>query len=354
MPSDHLLIIGGGPAGLEAARGAADLGCPTILVERRARLGGTPISANYAALTHGMRDATEVMEEMIAAVRADPLVDVRLETAVTACRGSAGDFAVTLRREARDEAVSAGAIIVATGFDHFDPGRANQQYGYYQYDDVLTLQDAEKMLKDKAFVRPSTGAPPQRVCFIQCVGSRDRHIGNEYCSKVCCGIASKQAIEIRQLVPGCRVFIFYIDMRMYGYWESEIYWPAQEQHKVAYVKGVVSEVVMRDGRLVVRGEDTTMNRPMEIPMDVVILSNGMEPSLGTRATATILGLRQNKYGFIDVAHDTLDPVSTSVPGIFVAGAAAGPKDLDDTMGMAGAATVKAVGAIRRRGRAAAG
>jgi heterodisulfide reductase subunit A len=353
MPAEVLLIIGGGPAGLEAARGAATLGSRVVLVERLARLGGTPISANYAALTHGMRDASEVMGEMIAAIAGDPLVDIRLNTSVTACTGTAGDFRVTLTRGGEAETVGVGAIIVATGFEHFDPGRANQQYGYYMYDDVVTLPDAEKMLKEKAFVRPSTGKPPERVCFIQCVGSRDRHIGNEYCSKVCCGIASKQAIEIRQQVPGCKVFIFYIDMRMYGYWENEIYWPAQEKYKVNYVKGVVSEVVMKGDRLVVRGEDTTMNRPMEIPMDVVILSTGMEPSGGTKAIARTLGLRQNGYGFIDVAHDTLDPVSTSVSGIFVAGAAAGPKDLDDTTSMAGAATMKAVGVIRRLARGAA-
>ncbi|OGK84741.1 MAG: pyridine nucleotide-disulfide oxidoreductase [Candidatus Rokubacteria bacterium GWC2_70_16] len=351
MASDTLLIIGGGPAGLEAARGAADLGCKTILVEQRTALGGTPISAHYAALTHGMRDASEVMGEMVAAVASDSLVDVRLGTTVTGLSGAAGDFTVTLSRDGVEERVSAGAIIVATGFDHFDPGRANQQYGYYMYDDVITLTDAEKMLKAGKFVRPSTGQPPGRVCFIQCVGSRDRHIGNEYCSKVCCGIASKQAIEIREMLPQCRVFIFYIDMRMYGYWETELYWPAQEKHKVNYIKGVISEVVLKGDRLIVRGEDTTMNRPMEVPMDVVILSNGMEPSAGTKVVARTLGLRQNKYGFIDVAHDTLDPVTTSVPGIFVAGAAAGPKDLDDTMGMAGAATMKAVATIRRRVRA---
>jgi heterodisulfide reductase subunit A len=339
MASDSILIIGGGPAGLEAARGVADLGYKAVLVEMRDQLGGTPIAENYAALTHGMRDAAEVMGEMAAAVTGHPLVDVRLGTKVVAGAGGIGDFRVTLEREgAAPEVVEAGAIIVATGFDHFDPARANQQYGYYQYDDVITLQQAEAMLKAKRFVRPSNGESPERVCFIQCVGSRDRHLGNEYCSKVCCGIASKQAIEIRQLLPRCRVFIFYIDMRMYGYWESEIYWPAQEKYKVAYVKGVVSEVTMKGDRLLVRGEDTTMNRPMEIPMDVVVLSNGMEPSRGTKAI---------EYGFVETPSDSLDTVATSVPGIFVAGAAAGPKDLDDTMGMAGAAAMKAIAVVRR-------
>jgi heterodisulfide reductase subunit A len=351
MGSERVLVIGGGPAGLEAARGVADLGYPVVLVEARERLGGTPIAANYAALTHGMRDAEEVLGEMAAAVTGRPDVDLRLGARVVECAGSAGRFTVALERGGARETVEAGAVVVATGFDHFDPGRASQQYGYYQYDDVITLQEAEAMLKARTFVIPSKGTAPERVCFIQCVGSRDRHIGNEYCSKVCCGIASKQAIEIRQLLPGCRVFVFYIDMRMYGYWENEIYWPAQEKWKVAYVKGVVSEIVQKNGRLMIRGEDTTMNRPMEIPMDVVILSNGMEPSRGTKEIAKVLGLRQNRYGFIETPHDSLDTVATSVPGIFVAGAAAGPKDLDDTMGMAGAAAMKAVATVRKLARA---
>ena len=284
---------------------------------------------------------------MAAAVTGNPLVSFHLNSRVIACSGSAGDFHVTLQNGDKPEAVEAGAIIVATGFDHFDPGRATQQYGYYEYDDVLTLQDVEAMLKAKKFVKPSNGQAPERVCFIQCVGSRDRHIGNEYCSKVCCGIASKQAIEIRQLLPQCKVFIFYIDMRMYGYWENEIYWPAQEKYKVNYIKGVISEITMKGDRLMIRGEDTTMNRPMEVPMDIVILSVGMEPSKGTKEIAGVLGLAQNKYGFIETPQDSLEIVATSVPGIFVAGAAAGPKDLDDTIGMAGAAVMKAVGLVRR-------
>jgi len=353
MSSEQILIIGGGPAGLEAARGVADLGYKVVLVEARERLGGTPISSNYAALTHGMRDASEVMGEMAAAVTGNPNVEVRIGARVTSRSGEAGRFSVTVESGGRPEAIEAGAIIVATGFDHFDPGRATQQYGYYQYDDVLTLQDVEAMLKIKKFVKPSNGAAPERVCFIQCVGSRDRHIGNEYCSKVCCGIASKQAIEIRQMLPNCKVFIFYIDMRMYGYWENEIYWPAQEKYKVNYIKGVISDITMKGDKLMIRGEDTTMNRPMEVPMDMVILSVGMEPSKGTKEVIQVLGIAKNKYGFVETPHDSLETVSTSVPGIFVAGAAAGPKDLDDTMGMAGAAAMKAVGFVRKLNRAVA-
>ena len=345
-----VLIIGGGPAGLEAARCVAGLGYPAVLVEKRDRLGGMPDEAHYAKLTHHFRDAEEAMNEIVAEVTGSPEVEILTSSQVVACEGEVGNFRVTVRNGAASQTLDVGAIIVATGFQHFDPGRETQFYNYYSFPDVITLADLEGMLKAHQVVRPSNGQPPERVCFIQCVGSRDRQIGNEFCSKVCCGIASKQAIEIKQQLPDARVFIFYIDMRMYGYWENELYWPAQEQYKVNYVKGLVSEILPKNGRLLVRGEDTTMGRPMEVTVDLVVLSVGMEPSAGTKAVAKLLGIEQNKYGYIAAGGPTgVDPVATSRPGIFVAGAAAGPADLDDTFSMAGLAAARAVAAIRRAG-----
>ncbi len=353
MSSDAVLVIGGGPAGLEAARGVADLGKEVILVERRPRLGGTPDSASYSSFALDHRPAQEVLEVARQAVLTQPLVRLHLETEVSSFAGEPGAFQATLKAaDGSSTDVSCGAAIIATGFDHFDPGRETQAYGYYEYEDVITLVDAERMLSAKKFVRPSTGKPPEQVCFIQCVGSRDRRIGNEYCSKVCCGVASKEASEIRELVPDCRVFIFYIDMRMYGFWEDRIYWKAQEKHHVNYVRGIVTEVIRKGDRLVVKGEDTTMNRPMELPMDMVVLSVGMVPSEGTRAIGKLLGVAQDKHGFISPSENALDTVTTSVAGIYVAGAAAGPKDLDDSVSMAGSAALKAVSFLLRRSPAA--
>jgi heterodisulfide reductase subunit A len=347
MSADTILVVGGGPAGLEAARGAADLGSHVVLVERRDRLGGTPDAAGFSAFALDDRPVQEVLEVARQAVLTHPRVTVHLGTEVSAFAGEAGAFRATLRAaDGSTSVVDCGAVIVATGFDHFDPGRETQAYGYYEYEDVITLVDADKMLATGRFVRPSTGEPPEQVCFIQCVGSRDRRIGNEYCSKVCCAVATKEASEIRALVPGCRIFIFYIDMRTYGFWEDRLYWKAQEQDHVNFVRGLVTEVTRRGDQLVIKGEDTTMGRPMEIPMDVVILSVGMVPSEGTRAIGPLLGVAQEKHGFIAPLENALDSVSTSVPGIFVAGAAAGPKDLDDSVSMAGAAAMKAVGAVR--------
>lgn len=353
MSSDTIAVIGGGPGGLRAAHATAEIGGSVVLIEQRGFLGGTPIAENYAGLTPHGEPAGPQIQHMIEAVTAHPGTDVRLGSQVTALSGDPGAFTLTVRGPAGEQPVECGAIVLATGFTHFDPGRETQLYGYYEYPDVVTLPDLESMLSQHQVVRPSNGEPPERVCFIQCVGSRDRHIGNEYCSKVCCGVASKEAIEIRQLLPDSKVYIFYIDMRMYGYWENEIYWPAQEKHRVQYVKGMITEVIAKGGRLLVRGEDTTMGRPMEIEMDLVVLSVGMEPSAGTRQMASVLGVAQNKYGFIHAAGGPLDTVSTSRPGVFACGAALGPADLEDTVSSAAAAAMKAAGFLRQHAAAGA-
>jgi heterodisulfide reductase subunit A len=355
MSSDTVAVIGGGPGGLRAAHGVAEIGGKVVLIEQRDFLGGTPVAESYAGLTPRNEPAQPQIRQMVDLVTTSPLVEVRLGTELAGVAGEPGEFTLTLRsaqaagtRSAGAETVGCGAIIVATGFGHFDPGRSTQMYGYYEFPDVITQPDLEAMLSEHRVLRPSNGQPPERVCFIQCVGSRDRQIGNEYCSKVCCAVASKEAIEIRQLLPDSKVLIFYIDMRMYGYWENEIYWPAQEQHHVQYVKGLITEVLPKGDRLLVRGEDTTMGRPMEVPMDLVVLSVGMEPSPGTRQVARLLAVKQNKYGFIDAVGAPLDPVSTDREGIFACGAALGPADLEDTVSSAAGAAVKAVGYLRSR------
>lgn len=338
----RVVVIGGGPAGISAAIAAAELGAPVTVVEKNAYLGGRPIEEHYASLTPYLESAEVVMGRLIDQLMAFDNVEVLTSSEVIGKTGEAGAFELDVLTGSTASKLSAGSIVIATGFTHFDPGRETQLYGYYEFDDVLALQDLEAMLKEGNVVRPSNGETPQRICFVQCVGSRDRQIGNEYCSKVCCGVASKEAIEVKLAIPSAEVFIFYIDMRMYGYWESQIYWPAQEKHHVQYVKGIITEVLPKDGKLLVRGEDTTMGRPMEVLMDMVVLSVGMEASPGTRKMAALLGVQQNKYGFVEAAHSPLDTVSTSVNGIYAVGAALGPSDLEDCASTGGLAAAKAV------------
>lgn len=351
MSKETVAIIGGGPAGLAAAASAASLGCEVVIIEKLGFLGGRPIEENYASLTPYLRSAEEAMGEIIAETLAYETLSVKLSSEITSCQESEGTFTLEVASDGQTETLEVGSVVVATGFQHFDPGRETQLYGYYEFDDVIALQDLESMLKEGRVQRPSNGEEPKRICFVQCVGSRDRQIGNEYCSKVCCGVASKEAIEVRMALPESEVFIFYIDMRMYGYWENQIYWPAQEKHHVQYVKGIITEVLPKDGRLLVRGEDTTMGRPMEVLMDLVVLSVGMEPSPGTRAMAQTLGIAQNQYGFIDAPRGPLDTVSTSKEGIFAVGSALGPADLEDCASSGGFAGARAAAYLRARSKA---
>ncbi|MDH4225655.1 MAG: FAD-dependent oxidoreductase, partial [Deltaproteobacteria bacterium] len=338
-----ILVIGAGPAGLEAAKGAADLGQKVVLVEMRDKVGGNPIHNSYSVFTPHQIDAETAMAELIHPVKNHKNIELKLSTQVVSVEGDAPNLKVTLKGPQGEETLDAGAAIVATGFEHFDPGRETQVYGYYEYDDVITLLDAEKMLKAKKFQRVSDGKPPKNVCFIQCVGSRDRQIGNQWCSKVCCGIASQQAIEIKELLPQAKVFVFYIDLRAYGFWEDMVYWKAQEEKKVNFIRGIVTEITMRGDQLVVKGEDTTLGRPMEVPMDMVILSVGMEPSPGTREMSKLFKLPLEGHGWLATqGQSPLNTVVTQRPGVFVAGAATGPADLEDAVSRGSSAALKAV------------
>ena len=140
--SDTILVIGGGPAGLEASRGVAELGYKAILVEKNSFLGGMPIEAEYAALTPDFRDAEEAMNTMINPVLEEPNIEVFLNSTVGSIDGEPGNFTFEIiNADGSTKTEHAGAVIVATGFKHFDPAGASQHWGYYEYDDVLTLAD---------------------------------------------------------------------------------------------------------------------------------------------------------------------------------------------------------------------
>ena len=185
--------------GCTPRRAWLEIGGKVVLIEQRGFLGGNPVAEKYAGLTPHGEPAQPQIRQMIDLVIANPLAEVRLGTEVSAMGGSPGrsHHAAHARRLARRwrQTFECGAIIIATGFGHFDPGRSTQMYGYFEFPDVITQPDLEAMLSEHRVLRPSNGELPERICFIQCVGSRDRQIGNEYCSKVCCGVASKEATE---------------------------------------------------------------------------------------------------------------------------------------------------------------
>lgn len=244
-----------------------------------------------------------------------------------------------------------GTIIVTTGYNVFDATQ-KQEYGYLEFPNVVNIMEVERMLSSSGptkghVVRPSDLAEPEKIVYIQCVGSRDQQT-NQYCSRVCCMTAIKQARMLRDKT-GADIYIFYIDLRTFGKGYEEFYEETAEAG-VNFIRGRVGEIQQDDEtyNLIVRGEDTLLSKPMELEdVDLVVLSTGIVAPESVDKVAKALNLSRSPDGFLLEAHPKLRPVETFGDGIFIAGMAQGPKDIPDTVAQAKGA---ASGAMALMGR----
>ncbi|MEM2386975.1 MAG: CoB--CoM heterodisulfide reductase iron-sulfur subunit A family protein [Candidatus Bathyarchaeia archaeon] len=264
---------------------------------------------------------------------------------VDACLRSRGESAINFSQESQRLEIEVGTIIVATGYDVFDPS-VLEVYGYGVYEDVMTALELERVLAPTGptqgkILRISDGTTPKRIAFIQCVGSRDENT-NPYCSRVCCMYATKQALLIKERIPDAEILIFYIDVRAAGKGYEEFYKRAQNEG-IRYVRGKVADVSKNreTKKLVIKAEDTLLGAMVETEVDLVVLSIGLIPSKATKVLSEILGLSLGPDKFFKEAHPKLRPVDTLVDGIFIAGAAQGPKDIPDSVAQASATAQKA-------------
>ncbi len=345
MNNPQVLIVGGGPAGLAAAHALASIGQRAILVEKEKRLGGAPILSGYAKLVPSGEWAKDAIGAMVSRVENNPLISVQTSATVAEFSGTPGAFRAQL---SNGQIVEAAATVLCSGFTHFDSIN-KPEWGFGTYPDVVTTAQVEQMISSGKGVRcPSDGRKPERVAILLCVGSRDRQIGREWCSKICCSVSCNIAMEIREELPGCHVYIYYMDIRTFGLLETKYYWRSQEEFKVKYIKSRIAEVTSDGKRLIVKGEDTLVKRPITIPFDMVVHAIGMDPNVDNKRLAGIFGITLETNGFIDKgsAYDNLG--ETSRPGIFVAGAAAGPETIDDSIAQAKAAALAAVALVHQQ------
>ena len=267
------------------------------------------------------------------------------------CVRACGPGAVNLNDREQIRELQVGAIVVATGFDTFDP-QAYPEYGYGKYPDVITSLQFERLCNAAGptggkVLCPSDGRVPQRVVFIQCVGSRDRARGREYCSKVCCMITAKQLSIFKHHNPQGEAFVFYIDNRTGGKGYEEFLRRAMEQERAVYIRGRVAKVFQEGGRLVVRGENSLVGGPVEVEADLVVLATGLVPRDDYQTIARALNLATDKDGFFIELHPKLGPVETSLSGIYLAGACQGPKDIPESVAQGGAAAAEVLSLFSR-------
>ncbi len=260
------------------------------------------------------------------------------KTCVEACKAEAIHF------DQKEEVIEkeVGSIILATGYDLFDP-HLLPQYGYGIYENVISNLQFERLASPSGPTRGEVllrdGTLPKALAFLHCIGSRDEN-ANLYCSRVCCMASMKQA-HLAKEKTGAEIYEFYIDINAFGKGYQEFYKRVREEG-IYFIRGKGSEIFKRDGRLVVAAEDTLLGTPLEIPVDMVVLGTGLTARRGAEKVAQIFGISQSADRFFMEAHPKLRPVSTNVDGIFLAGCCQGPKDIPDTVAQASAAAAEAI------------
>ncbi len=332
------VIVGGGIAGMSAALDVADAGFPTYLVEKNDHLGGRVAELDRTFPT--LEPVPELLGPLIERTQSHPNITVLLNSQVAGVEGYVGNFEVLVKNEPGDEEtrLNVGSIVIATGYDVFDPHR-KPELGYGQYPNVITsLEMEQKLIAGDLSVN---GHQPEKVAFIKCVGSRDVQIGHPYCSRVCCMYTSKQSRQVKELLPQADVTVFYIDVRTFGKGAEEFYDEARATG-VRYRRGNISEIYRHGDRVVLAGEDTLLGQPFDFEADLVVLAVGMEARSDAGDISDLLKLPRSADGFFLEIHPKLRPVDTAVDGVFLAGCCQGPKDIPDTIAQAKAAASSAL------------
>jgi heterodisulfide reductase subunit A2 len=314
-----IVVIGGEPAGMAAAGKLQEFGHGVVLIEKEAEVGGH-LNKWYKVFPD-FTDASEIVGNLKAGLGKTRILK---NATVTRIEGSAPHFKVTA---STGEQVDAAAILVATGFKHFDAS-FKEEYGYGIYDNCITSVELDAMLKAQS-VKTSAGKMPKKVAMVHCVGSRDEKVNNNYCSRVCCTNAIKVAIEVKELIPDCEIYCLYMDIRVFGRGYEELYRTSQEKYGVQFIRGRLSEAgEKKDGSLLLRLEDTLTAKPMRLSVDLLVLMVGME---GNAELADVAGLRVGCDRFYTTAHQQYSNNHSPRTGIFLAGTATGPKAIVESI-----------------------
>jgi len=350
----HTLVIGGGVAGLRAAVGLADIGLRVTLVERDLQLGGW-VGGFGPMYPHG-RVGRELIETLVAEVRKRPAITVLTGAEVVGKAGSFGNYLVSVRIGGDGSAaleVAVGSIVVATGFESYQPQLGELGYGI---EGVVTLPDFKALVDASAGAAgPLTwhGRRVRSLAYVYCVGSRqpaDVEGANQYCSRFCCAATVQAAVQVAGLDPAIRQFHLYRDMRTYGKFEP-LYTEARKAGSV-FLKFAPEEPpeIRREagGGLTVTVRDLLTERTeLAIPVDLVVLVTGMVPRANDELV-NVLKLPAGSDGFFNEIHPKLRPVETVVDGVLIAGACQGPKTSAESVA-SGLAAVTQSAAVLKKG-----
>lgn len=391
----HVLVIGGGVAGLTAARDLARMGAGVLLVERQPFVGGHAARLTCKATDRCLKCNDCLVEQLLKEVSQEGGFKIRAGTEIRDLRRHGKTFEATLHSEpayvdprrctlcglclqecpaaaqgailtapshhlspfyaidprrctcspdseerpcqtvcpagaidldAKAETcrVEARGVILATGYQPFDPA-AHSRYGYDRHPNMITAMDLEEALRrDGEVLRPSDGTPPQNLAFVQCVGSRDRHIDRDYCSRVCCGYALRMALRILHAHPAIKITVFYMDIQNFG---KDFHRTLEEaRNKCRFLRGLPGNYnVSEDGRISLAFHDEERGKNVREDFDMVVLSVGISPSPSRFFFRDALSLGLNEDGFLEV------PQGHQGQGIVLSGSAEGPMNVVESI-----------------------
>jgi heterodisulfide reductase subunit A len=267
------------------------------------------------------------------------------------CVKICGDEKKAIDLNQKDEfvKVKVGTAILAVGYDIF-PVENKTEWGYKRFENVITSLEFERLICASGptgghMVRPSDGVAPKKVAFLLCAGSRDNTgNGKPYCSRFCCMYSLKHAHQLIEKMPGCQPYIFYMDIRSFGKMYEEFYYRIQDEG-AKFIRGRVSNILEDpvSKNLMVFADDTLLDRPMKLEVDLVVLAAAVQPAADTNRTRKLFGVSCSMDGWLLEAHPKLNPCGTTTAGVFLAGACQGPKDIPDTVASAeGAASAASI------------
>jgi heterodisulfide reductase subunit A len=328
------LVIGGGLSGMVSAIELANQGFDIHLVEKEKELGGNLRRIHYL-LNQG--DPQSELKNIIEQVKKTEKIHLYTNAKIENIEGSIGNFKTTISTKGKSTEFEHGVVIVATGAQEYKP----KEYLYGKDEGVITQLELEQRLGENGdWSAPDKNGIPKNVVMIQCVGSRDDE--RPYCSRICCSESVKNALRIKELSPETNVYVLFRDVRTYGFRES-YYTKARQQNVVfmRYDENKKPEVSKNGNGLHVEIFDQTLEMPIEIAADLVVLSTGIVADKGNEEIGKFLKVPLNKEGFFLEAHMKLRPVDFATDGVYLCGLAHSAKATEESIIQAQAAASRA-------------
>jgi len=342
-----VLIVGGGVAGMTAALHLANNGIKSYIVERETDIGGNGALLCCKATDKCNQCSACLVKERIKDVKYHSCISLLTDSEVKEVKKERGNFYVTVKEKCsshgqkfKETTLTISALIVATGFSPFD-ARKKPHFGYGKYERVITGLDLEKMLLQQNKIIPAN-----KVAFIQCVGSRDRAVGNNYCSRVCCKYALRMANLLKYQSPEINITIFYIDLQLFEKGFLEFYQKCRES--IRFIQAIPVEInqVLSD-KVRLKYENIKKGEIIKEDYDLVVLSIGITPREDAKALSDILDINREEYGF----YESLTPnetTKTQKKGIFLAGTCQGPKNINQSIAHAEEAAEKTLSFLKEK------